>query len=507
MTKSKNEKSLYNSYIINSNEKNKLYEINREAAVFFYKALRERPNEGYRYMRIRGLTDDTLKQFGIGWADGEWTSLIDHLIDKGYDKDKLTELGLISKEGNIYYDKFRNRVIFPIINIGGKIIGFGGRIVGNGNPKYLNSPESTIFKKKNNLYGLNLTVKEVERENMMILVEGYMDVISLYQTGIRNVSASLGTALTDAQAELIRLYTQNVILSYDADEAGQKAADRGLDILYKKGVNTSVLKVPNGKDPDDFVKSQGRKAFLDLVNSALPYGDFKIDRIKRRYNLDDEQQKIEFMKGTISVIKEMKPVEADIYIKKLVKETQISESAIRKEYNSGKLKQSKNINAIQSKTRVEELPQNEKTLLKLMLRDNRYTALPDDIKDNAFTSTSGKLIHSALLDEDIGERPLDINKIKGHLDQPYWEILDDIKDNAKIGDNEEAAFNGCIATIRISQLEEENRDISNKISEAENKKNNIEADRLYKILLGNQNKIKDLEREIRGVIINDEEKN
>ncbi len=461
----------------NSEEKDELYEINREAAVFFYKALRERPNEGYRYMRSRGLTDDTLKQFGIGWADGEWTSLIDHLTGLGYEKTKLTELGLASQKGDRYYDKFRSRVIFPIINTGGKIIGFGGRIVGEGEPKYLNSPETMIFKKKNNLYGLNLTRESVSREDRIILVEGYMDVISLYQAGIRNVSASLGTALTHEQARLIKRYTSNVTLSYDADEAGQDAADRGLDILYEEGCRASVLKVSDGKDPDDFVKSHGRQAFLDLVDRALPYGDFKISRVREHYNLDDEQQKIEFMRDAVAVLRDMKPVEADIYIRKLAAETQISEGALRMEYGEGKKRQkevrlpagdSYKGQPYSGRVPQETMSLAEKNLFKLMLMDYKFTVLPDDIKNDVFTGGSGKALFRALMSVDRGERPLDINTIKDLLNQSDSDLLDEITEKIIPGDKEQAIFDECIKYIRLKKLKKEDRDIRLKLSLADN---------------------------------------
>ncbi|MFR9144560.1 MAG: DNA primase, partial [Lentihominibacter sp.] len=213
-------------------DKDELYEINRQAARFFFKALRQQANLGYTYMKRRGISEEILNKFGIGYADEKWDSLYGFLRGKGISEEKMLDLGLISKSNGRYFDKFRNRVIFPIINTGGKVIGFGGRIIGEGEPKYLNSQESNIFKKKYNLYGLNLAGGDVRKEDSIILVEGYMDVVSLYQNGVRNVSASLGTALTENQARLIKRYTKNVILSYDADNAGQSAAMRGLDILY-----------------------------------------------------------------------------------------------------------------------------------------------------------------------------------------------------------------------------------------------------------------------------------
>ena len=284
-------------------------------------------------MAKRGLDAATLRKFGIGYADAEWDSLYQYFLSKGIDQKTLLELGLISNSKDRYYDKYRNRVIFPIINTRGKVIGFGGRILDDGTPKYLNSPESSIFLKKNNLYGLNLTRQDINKENYVILVEGYMDVISLYQHGIRNVSASLGTALTENQAAMLKRYTDNVILSYDADAAGQAAALRGLDILHRSGCKVKVLHVTDGKDPDEFIKKNGKDAFLKLVHDAMSFADYKIHILKQRLDMNTTDGSVEFLQETAKILRELSPVEADIYIKKIARETKISEGAIRLEIN------------------------------------------------------------------------------------------------------------------------------------------------------------------------------
>lgn len=368
--------------------KDELYEINRQAARFFFKAMRERVTPAYTYMKERGISEETLNKFGIGYADESWDSLYQHMRSLGIPADKLIELGLLSKSKGRYYDKFRGRVIFPILNTSGKVIGFGGRIIGEGEPKYLNSQESSVFQKKYNLYGLNLTGNEVRKADAIVLVEGYMDVVSLYQSGVRNVSASLGTALTENQARLLKRYTKNVILSYDADQAGQNAALRGLDILYKEGCRARVLKVTDGKDPDEFVKKNGRKAFLALMENAVPYGDFKLNMAASKYDLSDEQQRIDFLQDAVVILRAMKPVEADLYIKKLSKETGISEGAIRFEY-SGNNSQEKNltphIETVDGReAEMAEMPLVEQDLLKLMLLDAGRIELPEDIRQDAF---------------------------------------------------------------------------------------------------------------------------
>ena len=368
-------------------DKDELYEINRQAARFFFKALRQQANPGYTYMKRRGISEEILNKFGIGYADEKWDSLYGFLRGKGISEEKMLDLGLISKSNGRYFDKFRNRVIFPIINTGGKVIGFGGRIIGEGEPKYLNSQESNIFKKKYNLYGLNLAGGDVRKEDSIILVEGYMDVVSLYQNGVRNVSASLGTALTENQARLIKRYTKNVILSYDADNAGQSAAMRGLDILYKESCRARVLKVTEGKDPDEFIKKNGRKAFIRLIDNAQPYGDFKLDFAKAKYDMNDQQQRIDYIGEAVDILKSMKPVEADIYIKKLAEDTGVSEGAIRFEYlgNNSQVKNFEHPSDINRRTEQEDNKRDsmsliEKDLIKLMILDSGYISIPDDIK-------------------------------------------------------------------------------------------------------------------------------
>ncbi|MBQ5954469.1 MAG: DNA primase, partial [Firmicutes bacterium] len=318
-------------------EREEYYKINREAAAFFYKAFTENANPGYTYMKKRGLEDSILKKFGIGYADKEWDSLYKHFKAKGVDEKILLELGLISqgKEGK-YYDKFRNRVIFPIINTSGKVIGFGGRrIDDNDNPKYLNSPENMIFQKKNNLYALNTTKQDIGKEGSAIIVEGYMDVISLYQHGVKNVVASLGTALTDNQAKLIKRYTNTVNLCYDSDSAGINAALRGIDILTPRGLKVKVFHVTDGKDPDEFAKAHGKDAFMKLVKAAPGAIQYKLDSAKKGFDLSKDEEKLDYIKKAAAILRTLSPVETDIYVRALAEELKVSERAIFAEISAG----------------------------------------------------------------------------------------------------------------------------------------------------------------------------
>lgn len=453
--------------------KDEAYNINREAAKFFFKAFREKANPGYTYMINRGISHETLNKFGIGYADESWDSLYKHLTGMGFDKEKLLELGLISESKGKYYDKFRNRVMFPIMNTNGKVIGFGGRIIGDGNPKYLNSQESRVFLKKNNLYGLNITRQDIGKENQAILVEGYMDVISLYQSGIRNVSASLGTALTENQAKLLKRYTQNIVLSYDADQAGINAALRGIDILHKENCKVKVLHVTDGKDPDEFVKKNGKLAFSKLVEDALPYADYKFSILRKNIDISKTEGRVEFLKNAAAVLRELSPVEADVYIKKLAKETKISEGAIRLEVNGNNIEQKpperKNVE-IHEKEKANDVSMLEKNIIKLVLHNPLYFEEMITYKDFVFNSASGHKIFSSIGAVYSAGEDIDINKVADQLESPDSGILTDIVDNIQISD-EKQLFRDCIDTIKSKELVRKEKEIIMRLSMADEEEN------------------------------------
>ena len=243
----------------------KYYDINKTAARYFFKMLTSRPNRGLAYLRQRQVKDGTIAKFGLGYCDSSFDGLYNHLKSKGIKDEDMIKLGLVKQGKNGPYDKYRSRVIFPIFDPSGRIIGFGGRRIDDNDrgPKYLNSSESEIFLKKNNLFGLNITKGDIAKADQVLIVEGYMDMISLWQNGITNVAASLGTALTENQVRLITSYTKNVILSYDSDEAGIKAALRGIGVFDGSGANVRVLQVKDGKDPDEYVKKY--EQFDDMI--------------------------------------------------------------------------------------------------------------------------------------------------------------------------------------------------------------------------------------------------
>lgn len=441
------------------------YEINREAAAFYYRNFSTNENPGYAYMQKRGLEAATLRKFGIGYADSNWSGLYDHLIKKGIGQDILLSLGLVAKSKEKYYDKFRDRVMFPIINTRGKVIGFGGRTISDGTPKYLNSPETPVFFKKNSLYGLNLTRQDINREDLAILVEGYMDVVSLYQHGIRNVAASLGTALTENQAAMLKRYTSNVVLAYDADEAGQAAALRGIDILYAAGCSVKVLVVSDGKDPDEFIKRNGKEGFHELLKQALPYADYKIHLLLKKYDLTKTEGSLGFLKASAGILKSLSPMEADLYIKKIAGQAKISEGAIRLEVY-GELERTNNRPiTIQRKKGTPKLEETndpilrvQQTFIKLMLTRSSYVPKIKPYQE-AFNDPTLYKIYELIQSLYQEDTEIDIKKIADSLEEQEIAILNHIMDAVQFADRDSQVFNDCIGKIRKTETKKRENEI------------------------------------------------
>jgi len=314
--------------------KAKLLEINKEAAKYFYYQLRaERGQIGYRYFLERGLSDETMKKFGLGYAVKSSNDLTRYLQSKGYSDELLAEAGIAAFDERYgMHDKFWNRVMFPIQDINHKVIGFGGRVMGEGTPKYLNSPETPIFDKSRNLYGLNFA--RTSRAGNFILCEGYMDVIAMHQAGFTQAVASLGTAFTSGQANLIRRYTDEVLLSYDSDGAGTKAALRALEILKEAGLTGKIINLEPYKDPDEFMKNLGKEAFEERIRKAENSFLFRIRMLKRDYQLEDPAEQTKFHNEIAKMLCEFETeVERENYLQAVSREYMIGADNLRKLVN------------------------------------------------------------------------------------------------------------------------------------------------------------------------------
>src|SRR5690625_145966 len=318
------------------NEREEAYRINREAARFFYKNLTTN-NNALKYLKKRQISAKTIRKFGLGFAQDNWESLYNYLTKRGFKAEEIEKIGLIAKGSgnNSYYDRFRNRIIFPIIDTRSRVVGFGGRVLDDTMPKYLNSRDSIVFNKGRHLYGLNLVSKFSDREKIL-LVEGYMDVISLYSRGITYSVASLGTALTEEQGKLLRRYGKEVYICFDSDTAGIKASFKAIDVLLKIGVSPRIVLLPDNMDPDDYINKYGLFEFEKLINQSLHYIDYKIHVYKKKYDLNRPEYTIKFTKEIVKVIKSLKsPVEQDVFIKKISQDTGISKEAIEREISQG----------------------------------------------------------------------------------------------------------------------------------------------------------------------------
>ena len=440
--------------------RDEFYEANRLAARYFFDTLSKSANKGYEYMARRGLSAKTMQWFGIGYTGEGWSGLTDHLLKNGVSRETLLALGLSSEKNGKLFDKFRGRVMFPIINVRGKVIGFGGRIIGDGEPKYLNSPESPVYLKKLNLYGINRSKDAILKEGFAILVEGYMDCVSLYQSGIENVTASCGTALTPEQAKLLKRYTKSVVLCYDSDKAGINAALRGIDVLREAGMEVRVLNVDDGKDPDEYVKKHGKDGFLDLLkNKAVADVDYKVSILRGNYDLKDQTQGIKFFKEIAAIIRGLSPVEADIYIQKYSKEYGISEGALRREVESTQASAEKKDSIVvrrEASSGIEDPVTAadvnlERMLIRLIMVKSSYieklAAYPE-----GFVTAKGRALKEALESEYRPGTEFDEAGLAESLSDEEAEYLAKIMDNIQIGDSDELAFADC-----IERLEEKRR--------------------------------------------------
>ena len=324
-------------------EKAELLEINKQAAQYFYYQRRtENGQTGLDYLTNRGLSEETMRKFGLGYSDRAGGGLYRYLKAKGYPDDRLRESGLFNvDERHGMYDKFWNRVIFPIMDVNNRVIGFGGRVMGDAKPKYLNSPETKIFDKSRNLYGLNIA--RTTRKKYLILCEGYMDVISMHQAGFTNAVASLGTALTSGHASLLKRYTQEVLLLYDSDEAGIRAALRGIPILREAGVNSRVVSLKPYKDPDEFIRNMGPEAFEQRLEEARDSFLFRVEVAENEFSMNDPQGQNQFFERCAQMLLELKDeLERNLYIDAVVKIYRgrygISSEDLRKRVNTLALK-------------------------------------------------------------------------------------------------------------------------------------------------------------------------
>ena len=436
-----------------SNEITKLYDINQRAAKYFHDNLmkvgEQEKEMVWEYLDKRGLDRSIITKFGIGYARSNWHALENYFLEEGtYTHSDLELAGLVirSEKDFKYHDRFRGRLIFPILNESGKVVGFGGRILkgDEDSAKYINSPETRIYYKSKTLYGLNFAKDSIRSNDSVILVEGYMDVVSLYQSEVRNVVASSGTALTEEQISLISRYTKNVILLYDADVAGIKAAKRGIELILDKGLNLKVVSLPDGEDPDSFVKTHGKEAFEREIEKSQSIVSFISSIYEREGKLSTPEEKSDFVKEIIQYIVRMPDrIKGMFYIKELAEKYKLYESDMRDEYNraSQQYKRSQfpkssvvlpERRSYGKKDSEKRPPQAEIELVKMFVtgdyKNPTYLKGVNYIVDNVYIEyISNKTILKAveiLLDEWHNEEKIDVAKlISGIEDEEIKNLL------------------------------------------------------------------------------------
>lgn len=439
-----------------SEKRKRLYALNADAARYFYERLASGDNPGIRYLKERKIKNSTIKKFGIGYAPEGWKNLINYLKEIGYTENEMFEAGVVKRrDDGSYYDAFFDgRVIFPIIDVRGNVIAFGGRIIRDGTdaPKYWNSPETLVFKKKDNLFGLNIA-KESKAGRLM-LMEGYMDVISLHQSGFDNAVASLGTAFTSEQARLVKRYAPRAVLCYDNDEAGKKATLRAGDILYDAGVKVRVLTVTDGKDPDEFIKAKGAEMFSVLIEDAKPLIEYKIDEARSRISSDDMDDRSEFLEEVMGILAEIKnEAQRELYLVKFADELKINPDSLR----SG-------ISGIIAKREYKDAQRQQN--LKRSALGNRFSAPKD--RGGTNRSNTEKLLLSlmtdkktvkAVLDAGLGADDFCSAPIHNKLASCIFELFSAEKDvtQAEILSALEGENSGQAAAVLINDRETKNK--------------------------------------------------
>lgn len=461
-----------------ANEKFKrMYDINIQAARYFYTNLK-RFKAPYGYLKGRGITDETIKKFGIGFALDNWQGIRSYLKQKGFSEEEILELGLTTKneKGNIY-DRFRNRIIFPVFNVSGRVIGFGGRVLDDSKPKYLNSPETPIFHKGTNLYGLNLAIKN-NPARTVIMVEGYMDVISLSQQGVTNVVATLGTALTEGQCKLLKRYIDTVIVSFDSDVAGQNATIRGLEILQKSGFDLKILQIPSGKDPDEFIRSFGKEKFLNLVDGALPIIDFKLRMAEKGIEFSKQEMVIKYLKRVVNVLKDLDPLEKAVYIKQVSEKSGIGEETIMESLDKNpnkSIQNSKNHNINRKfgqKLYLEPgFVRAERTVLSLALDKRLSDKIFSNVSEDDLILKAHKVIYKIIKENNMcsKEELIKIINLQTMQDSEFtkeWIKIQEYKVDIDEGSIDKMVSD-CVNNIKKYKLEESRKKIMDKIRKCE----------------------------------------
>jgi DNA primase len=458
-----------NSSKININKQtvDMLYKINRDTAAYFYKNLRKYPHV-IEYLSSRNIKSNVIKLFGIGYANGEWDNLLNYLKNEGYSEEDILKTGLIikNKNNNTYYDRFRNRVIFPIFDVNKRIIGFGGRVIDDSMPKYLNSPESLIFNKGYNLYGIHLA-RESVRNNSFILVEGYMDVIKMHVHGYTTAVAALGTSFTENQVKLLKRYSKSFYIAFDSDEAGQKASLKAINMLKKNNLKAKIIIMKDAKDPDEYLNKFGKASFDKLIENSLDYYSFLELHFKEML---ENSNKVEYINNFFdNIVNVNSEIERELIFDKLSSKVGVSKESIIKEYNKRSTKQKTLIKTAKPaiKPQVAKITTcHEEELIKLILLNNDFALkLSEIVNEDTFKDLKYYNIIKQLYE-------CRINDISIDSDSLHKITKDDMNVNLQFDnvdyDNLEALFKDCMKRLKLKYYDEKRNILRNSIKQSDN---------------------------------------
>lgn len=404
--------------------KKRLYELHREAANYYYKILKSN-RSSLEYLLKRGISQETIREFGLGYATEDWSSLTDFLNSKGFSMAEMLDSGLVlASENKRHYDRFRSRIMFPIVNPRGQIVGFGGRLMAtevNG-PKYLNSPETSIFSKGYELYNLN-HCKNFLEDGRLFIVEGYMDVISLYEKGIKNTVAALGTAFTPFHGKILERYANEAIIAFDGDNAGISATEKAMNILKKTSLNVKILNLPPNEDPDSFVQKYGYEGFNNFVSKALTIVEYELELLKRNNDLTQTDGRLRYGNEAIKILKQLETsVEIDFYSKMVARETGINQEVIRREVIRSKTKPNGNpaqmIETKRQEPTTQKIPKAYQKAQELVIRYClKSPEMIDDFPMDFLTKHFYKELLSTISEKMKTGGKIEINQLMSHFDE------------------------------------------------------------------------------------------
>ncbi len=477
--------------------------INKEAARFFYSCLAgEKGGEALKYLQNRGLTNSIIKRFGLGYSPNEWTLLSDYLLRKGFDESLIVQSGLsIKNKYGKLNDRFRGRIMFPIFDIRGNIVAFGGRVMDDSLPKYINSPETPCYSKGRELFGMNIAKKSTE--NKLLVVEGYMDVISLHQAGIDFAVASLGTALTNMQGRILRKYADEIVISYDSDTAGQRATERGLEILVQLGCRVKVLQTPDGKDPDEYIRRNGAKKFKNLIDRALSLLEYKISLLKKMHPQDNPEGKLAFLNGVADLLSEQDNfLEREMVIKRISQDYDITEDALHAEVErrlrKKRRKQKNNefysaqndlTGAVKTYTirrQENKMSRYEKMLLALISRENKlYQKVADRYPPSEFSDDTLKEMASILYQKLEEGSDFALEEYITRLDSERASSIVHMSKTICNFDEPDKALEDILQKLEVLKLEEEKKDILMRLKNITNVEEKKQLQQQLQIIIRN----------------------